>query len=133
MVFDNVKPHNRTRVFAYHNILAASSTFLGAMLGAFLSAEITFHWIFYSSLQVIFLASAILRLVTALLFLPMIKERRSVEPISQRDFFLKYSGTGPAIGLSYRVVTGLHKTVNKTVQIRGLFLQEDPEKILAGI
>jgi MFS family permease len=113
MVYDNVRPHNRERVFAYHNILAASSIFLGAMLGACISAEITDHWIFYSSLQIIFLISAILRLTTSVLFLPMIKERRSVEPISERDFFIKYSGTGPAIGLSYRAVTGLHRSIKK--------------------
>jgi len=113
IVYDNVKPHNRERVFAYHNILAASSIFLGAMAGACLSAEITDHWIFYSSLQIIFLISAILRLMTSVLFLPGIKERRIVEPISERDFFIKYSGTGPAIGLSYRAVTGLHRSIKK--------------------
>jgi MFS family permease len=113
IVYDNVRPQNRTRVFAYHNILAASSIFLGAMVGACLSAEITDHWIFYSSLQIIFLISAILRLMTSILFLPGIKEKRIVEPISERDFFIKYSGTGPAIGLSYRAVTGLHKSIRR--------------------
>jgi MFS family permease len=113
IVYDNVRPQNRTRVFAYHNILAASSIFLGAMVGACLSSEITDHWIFYSSLQIIFLVSAILRLTTSALFLPLIKERRRVEPISERDFFIKYSGTGPAIGLSYRAVTGLRRSIKK--------------------
>jgi MFS family permease len=113
IVYDNVRPQNRTRVFAYHNIIAASSIFLGAMVGAFMSAEITDQWVFYSSLQIIFLISAILRLGTSVLFLPGIKERRIVEPISERDFFIKYSGTGPAIGLSYRAVTGLHKSIRK--------------------
>ena len=111
IVYDNVKPQNRERVFAYHNILTASSIFLGAMIGAGMSAGITDRWIFYSSLQILFLVSGVLRLITSVAFLPGIKERRSVEPISERDFFIKYSGTGPAIGLTFRAVTGLQRSI----------------------
>jgi len=113
IVYDNVKPENRTRVFAYHNILAASSVFLGAMTGAVMSAEIHSLWIFHSSLQAVFFVSGIFRMISSVVFLPRVKERRIVEPISERNFFIKYSGTGPAIGLTYRVVTGLHKSIRE--------------------
>ncbi len=111
IVYDNVKPENRTRVFAYHNILTASSVFLGAMFGALIAGYGAGYGIFYYGLQMLFLISGILRLMTSVLFLPQIRERRNVEPISEKDFFIKYSGTGPAIGLTYRAVTGLHKSI----------------------
>ncbi len=111
MVYDNVRPENRTRVFAYHNILTASAIFIGAIAGAVIAGTNAGYGIFYSGLEMLFLISGILRLMTSVLFLPQIKERRTVEPISEKDFFIKYSGTGPAIGLTYRAVTGLHKSI----------------------
>ena len=111
IVYDNVKPENRTRVFAYHNVLTASSIFLGAMFGALIAGYGAGYGIFYSGLQILFLISGILRLMTSVLFLPQVKERLNVEPISEKDFFIKYSGTGPAIGLTYRAVTGLHRSI----------------------
>jgi MFS family permease len=111
MVYDNVRPENRTRVFAYHNILTASAVFIGAMAGALIAGMGAGFGVFYAGLQMLFFISGILRLMTSVLFLPQIKERRRVEAISEKDFFIKYSGTGPAIGLTYRAVTGLHKSI----------------------
>jgi MFS family permease len=115
-VYDNVRPQNRTRVFSYHNVLSGTSIFLGAMAGSLLALSINTPWVFHSNLQVLFLISGIMRAATSLYFLPMIREMRYVEPISQRDFFLKYNGTGPFIGLTYRTVTGLHHSFRR---IRG--------------
>jgi MFS family permease len=112
-IYDNVKPANRTRVFSYHNVLSGSSIFLGAMLGSLLALSINTPWIFFSNLQVLFLVSGIMRAATSLYFLPLIREMRYVEPISQRDFFLKYSGTGPVIGMTFRTVTGLQNSFTK--------------------
>jgi MFS family permease len=111
LVYDNVKPENRTKVFAYHNVLNGSSIFLGSMIGSALAFALATPGIFLSALQTLFIVSGILRLIMSLLFLPRIKEKRSVEEISERDFFLKYNGTGPIIGLTYRAVTGLGKTL----------------------
>ncbi|MBN2015148.1 MAG: MFS transporter [Candidatus Altiarchaeota archaeon] len=110
-VYDNVKPENRTRVFAYHNVLAGVSLFMGSMVGGLLAFTITSSWIFYSSLQVIFLISGLVRGIASLLFLPRLKERRSVEEISSRDFFIRYNGTGPIIGLTYKAVTEIQRSL----------------------
>ena len=112
-IYDNVKPANRTRIFAYHNVLSGTSIFLGAIAGSVLIVSVTTPFIFYSILQVIFLVSGILRAVTSLFFLPMIREIRAVEQISHRDFFIKYGGTGPVMGMTYRTVTLLGNSMKK--------------------
>ncbi|MFH0859786.1 MAG: MFS transporter [Candidatus Altiarchaeota archaeon] len=112
-MFDTVKPLKRTRVFSYHNVLAGSSIFLGAMLGGLMSKVITSPWIFYSNLQILFLISGLLRAGVSLIFLPKIREVREVEQITTKDFFIKYSGTGPILGLTYRAVTGLHRSFTR--------------------
>jgi MFS family permease len=108
-IFDNVKPIKRTRVFSYHNALNGTAVFLGAILGGLLARIITFKWVFYSNLQILFLISGLMRLATSSFFLSRIREVREVEYITPKDFFLKYSGTGPMLGLTYRTITGLKK------------------------
>jgi MFS family permease len=110
-IYDNVKPVNRTRIFSYHNVLVGTSIFLGAVLGGVLSKVIATPWIFHSNLQILFLISGIMRAATSTLFLPKIMEVREVERITTKDLFLKYSGTGPILGLTYRTITGLHKKI----------------------
>jgi MFS family permease len=110
-VYDNVKPANRTKVFSYHNVLTGTSIFLGAVTGAVLATELPASLLFPSNLLLIFLISGVLRAAAALIFLPLIKEKRAVEQITDREFFLKYNGTGPMMGLTFRVVTGLQKSI----------------------
>ncbi len=110
-IYDNVKPENRTRIFAYHNVLAKTSIFAGSLLGGALALWITPTWIFHSTLQIIFLLSGLMRAAVSLFFLPKIEEKRRVEEISQRDFFMRYSGTGPIIGLTYKAITSIRRTL----------------------
>jgi MFS family permease len=110
-VYDNVKPANRTKVFSYHNVLTGTSIFLGAVTGAVLAMELPVPNFFSSNLMLIFIISGVLRAAATLIFLPLIKEKRAVEKISDREFFLKYNGTGPMMGLTFRVVTGLQKSI----------------------
>jgi MFS family permease len=112
-MYDNVKPGNRTRVFSYHNVLNGTLVFGGAVLGGLLSKVLTSPWVFYSSLQILFLISGVLRAVMSLIFLPLIREVRGVEQITDRDFFLRYSGTGPVAGLTFKTVTGLSHSIKQ--------------------
>ena len=112
-VYDNVKPAKRTRVFAYHNVLTGTSIFLGALTGSMLAATLTTPAVFSSSLQTLFLISGLMRAAASLFFLPRIREKRDVEYITSRDFFIKYGGTGPIMGLTYGTVIGLHRTLKK--------------------
>jgi len=112
-IYDNVKPANRTRVFAYHNVLTGTSVFLGALTGILLASTMTGPAMFGASLLTLFLISGLMRAAASLFFLPRIRERRSVEYITSRDFFIKYGGTGPIMGLTYGTVTGLRRTLKK--------------------
>jgi len=110
-IFDNVRASKRTRIFSYHNVLAGTAVFIGAMLGGLLARELTFKWMFSSRWQMLFLISGILRTATSWFFLPKIQEVRDVERITSREFFFKYSGTGPIFGMTYRMITGLHRSL----------------------
>ena len=110
-IFDNVRASKWTRIFSYHNVLAGTAVFIGAMLGGLLAREITFTWVFSSKWQMLFLISGILRTATSWFFLPKIQEVRDVERITSREFFFKYSGTGPIVGMTYRTITGLHRSL----------------------
>ncbi|MFH1836062.1 MAG: MFS transporter [Methanobacteriota archaeon] len=112
-IFDNVTSVKRTRVFSFHNILVGSSIFVGALTGGVLSNLIQTSWIFHYKLQNLFLLSGLMRAATSVYFLPKIQEVREVEHITPKEFFLKYSGTGPALGFPYRTITGLHKSLRR--------------------
>ena len=112
-MFDNVRPMKRTRVFSYHNVLVGTAIFFGAITGGLLAKTISTPWIFHSNLQVIFLISGLLRGIISLVFLQRIEEVRDVENMTTKDLFLKYSGTEPVVGLTYRTITGLHKKIRR--------------------
>lgn len=91
-IFDAVTPPKRPRCFAYYNVLSNLGTFVGATLGGFLSFHLPSHvsflgfsWSPFSSLYFLFMASGFLRFVFALIFIPMIREVKEVEPHSWRN------------------------------------------------
>ncbi|MFH1787783.1 MAG: MFS transporter [Candidatus Altiarchaeota archaeon] len=110
-IFDNVSAVKRTRVFSYHNVLQGSLVFLGALSGGVLSRVFSSPWIFASSLQILFLVSGLMRALTSLFFLPRIQEVRDVEPITPKTFFMKYSGTQPVLGMTFKTIIGFHKSL----------------------
>jgi MFS family permease len=93
-VYDLVPSEERAGAVAMSNGVNATSAFLGTMAGGWLSTvlapEITIGWFevhFVSNLLVIFLISALLRLVVAIMFIKPLKEVREVEPISHHELF----------------------------------------------
>ena len=96
IVYDLVKSEERAGAVALSNGVIATSAFMGTMLGGWLSTVLTpemiigsFEVHFASNLPVIFLASALLRLAVAILFIKPLKEVRDVEPISHHELFLE--------------------------------------------
>lgn len=88
-IFDSVTPAKRPRCFAYYTVFSNLGIFIGATLGGvivpYLPEQISFwgfSWEPFSSLYFLFLISAVLRLIFALIFIPMIHEVKEVRPHS---------------------------------------------------
>ncbi|MBU1694335.1 MAG: MFS transporter [Verrucomicrobia bacterium] len=113
--FDAVTPPKRARVTAYMTILNGTFTLLGgALLGAWLASHLPTHYrlggwkvAFLSPLPALFVVSAGLRLIAALLFLPSFKEVRVAEPIHPAMLLLRLSGGEAIAGLLQEAVARL--------------------------
>lgn len=93
VVYDTVAPHLRSAYGAVHSILGAVGIFLGTAVGGYLSTRLPTHAEvfgipiqFTSSLCWVFLISTIARFNTALSFIPLLREARTVRKFSTRAF-----------------------------------------------
>ncbi len=87
-IFDAVSPPKRARCVAYFSLITHTGIFLGATAGGLVSPHLsnTLNLFGYqiqlvSSLHILFLISGLLRGLVSAIFLPLIKEVRTVEPI----------------------------------------------------
>jgi MFS family permease len=78
-VYDATSPEKRPRCIVYLNVLRASCVFIGAFLGGSLANSLPNFWFFTSSIQAIFLISAVLRMTVTILFYTRLREARLVE------------------------------------------------------
>ncbi len=87
-IYDTVAPAKRARYGAMHSVLSNTGVFGGALLGGYLGSLLpaqvsllgyTLHW--PSSLCWLFLMSGCARAAIALIFLPGLREMRSVRPL----------------------------------------------------
>lgn len=111
-VFDAVSPAKRAQCIAIYNSANAIGIFLGASLGGNLSRWLpnaidvgSFHFTLVSNLQLLFLLSAVLRLIVSLKFLPMIREVREVKPFDTKDFFIAIAQMRPLSGFKFNLFT----------------------------
>jgi MFS family permease len=93
-VYDLVESEERAGAVAVSNGVIATSSFLGTMVGGWLSTVLVpdiaiggFEAHFASNLAVIFLISAVMRLAVAVIFIKPLKETREVQPVSHRELF----------------------------------------------
>jgi MFS family permease len=116
-IFDAVTPPKRARCAAYMNFFNGMGFFLGAITGAILSARapaafntgaLTFT--FYSPLLTIFLISAALRFVIVFLFMPTVREVRTVSEPRVKDMFVMLTHVKPLSGVRYEPYTGVDKS-----------------------
>lgn len=86
-IFDATTPQKRTRCIVYYNVLKGIFIFAGATLGGILATHIKPGAFFTSAILVLFLISGILRLVIALMFIPLLREMRLIEiPVGHSVF-----------------------------------------------
>jgi MFS family permease len=95
------KPSERSRISSYLNIVVALAGFVGGMLGAWLvvSGPQPVHPFF-----LVFLVSAVLRLISYLVFGPKLKQVVELTPVSAREVLLKASGFKTAWGMTQRLI-----------------------------
>lgn len=115
-LFDAVSPPKRARCLAYHNLIVAAGTLVGASLGGWLAAMLPpsvplQSWQLVSSLQVLFLASAAARMAAAALLLPAVKEVRPVP--SYGEVIFRVVGLAASRGMRLSVLGGLRNGVKR--------------------
>jgi MFS family permease len=111
-LYDLVPSPKRTTYLAFHNVVLSIGVFLGAILGGLLAAVIppvfavAGHSVtLLSTLQAVFLISTLVRLITALAFLPKLREVRAVRPMSVRGLVFRVTRFNALSGLIFDVVT----------------------------
>ncbi|MBI5197387.1 MAG: MFS transporter [Nitrospirae bacterium] len=115
-IYDAVPSPMRAKCVAINNLAIAVGTFCGAYLGGGITKHLPqdftlfgTSWHLISNLQWLFLISGALRLFFALVFLPLIREVRDVEPLSVRDLFYRVVQMRPLSGLRFDLFTGGRK------------------------
>jgi MFS family permease len=101
-IFDTTRPTERASFISYYNVLNGVALFSGAIIGAVI---VKYNGFFWSSFLLVFLISAILRLLAAILFIPKLKEVRHVETIRYDNLFFKVISTLPSQGLIHDIIT----------------------------
>lgn len=110
-LYELVPSHKRSTFMAIHNVFTNVGIFAGALLGAYLGSvlpasitlwEHSFTWgsVFYG----VFLFSSAGRFITALLFLPHLKEMRDVRPMSVKGLIYRVSRFNAVTGMLYSVI-----------------------------
>lgn len=93
-IYDAVTRQRMALCTAYFNILCGTGTFVGAILGGFLSS-LPFTLVGFSSILLIFFLSSIARFVVVILMAPKIKEVREVKKFGIKDATQKLSTLTP--------------------------------------
>jgi len=110
-MYDLIPAPKRSTYLAYHNIMANTGVFFGALLGGYLGFHLpssmnifgqTYSW--QSALLGVFLISFLLRLTIALLFLPRLKEVRPVKPMTVTELIFRATRFSALSGFVYDII-----------------------------
>lgn len=100
-IFDITTPQKRVTGVAYYNMVNGLAVISGALLG---SLVVRLNTVFWSPYLLAFLLSGLLRLGASLLFLPRLREVRTVEEIGYPRLLLKVVFSVPTISLLYELI-----------------------------
>ena len=87
-IYDAVTPQRRAICVAYYTVINGVCIFIGAFLGGLFAEYIVLSWI--NVLLIIFLISAVLRVIFSLIMIPKIKEVRNIPENKERLNFNQY-------------------------------------------
>jgi MFS family permease len=85
-IFDSTSVQRRAICVAYYNALNGIFILVGAILGGLI---VKYNNLFWSNYLLVFIVSFVLRYIASIVFIPKIKEVRTVEPISDKQLLLK--------------------------------------------
>jgi MFS family permease len=111
-LFDLVPRARRATQMALHNVLASIGAFCGALLGGFLGTHLPNHvrlfgadYEWFSVLYGVFLASSLVRLAVAAMFLPLLKEIRAVRTRRVTALLFRVARFHPLSGLFFDIIS----------------------------
>jgi MFS family permease len=111
-LYDLIPGNKRAMYLAFHNVMASIAVFCGAMLGAWLGTHLPreaelfgadYEWL--SVLYGVFLISALVRLLVAVLFLPRLKEMRATRAESVGGVIFRVARLQPLSELIFDVIS----------------------------
>ena len=109
-IYDSVSVQRRGLCLAYYNILLGIGIFIGAGLGGLILQKLPGLNLNFSSFFIIFLISSSLRLLSSIIFLPMIKEPRKVRKFHP---ILSFRSLGITNKVGHHLVHDLHTAEEK--------------------
>lgn len=119
-LYDLIPAPKRATYLAAHNIITNIGIFGGALLGGFLGSIIPksftlagASYTLHSSLLGVLLVSFIVRLIVAGLFLPGIKEVRSVRPMTVTELVFRATRFNALSGLIYDIIAAARRGIAK--------------------
>jgi len=110
-VYDLTPKDRRVTLMAVHNVMAATGTFIGALIGAWLGTHLpdsvtidgdVHTWL--TPLYGVFLVSACARALTVGVFIRRLREVRRVRPMSGAGLIFRATRVAPLSGLIFEVV-----------------------------
>ncbi|MCI0506226.1 MAG: MFS transporter [Gammaproteobacteria bacterium] len=113
-LYDLIPAPKRSTYLAYHNVITNIGVFSGALMGGFLGASLpntvdvfgeTYHW--QHALLGVFLISALLRLSVALVFLPRLKEVRTVKQMTVTELIFRATRFSALSGFIYDIISSV--------------------------
>lgn len=102
LILDTTNHNTRARCVSYYNVLNGVAVFIGAVIGSLI---VKYNDVFWSKYLLIFLISSVARYVVAFVFIPKLKEVRTVDKITYTKLFLKMITTMPTAGLVHHIIT----------------------------
>ena len=110
-LYDLIPPRRRVTFLSFHNVFTNLGTFFGALLGGYLGAVMptiltlgghSMHW--HSVLLSVFLISSAARLLVALVFVPGLKEVRTVRPMTATQLIFRATRFNALSGMIYDII-----------------------------
>ncbi|RJQ16768.1 MFS transporter [Candidatus Woesearchaeota archaeon] len=101
-IFDATNTEQRATYVAYFNVFNGIAIFIGAGIGSLI---VKYNHVFASSILLIFLMSFIARYAVSFIFLPKLKEVRTVQSISYKDLLLNIFTVRAVRGAVYSIMT----------------------------